>query len=80
MLYFLIFMLAYLFVILIILVAIDGLTNNYPKHTEDRSFLFHVYAGDKAWHKSVDGSQATARVRHSPDFSIAQGGREFWER
>ena len=80
MLYFLIFMFAYLFVVLIILIAIDSLTNNYPKHTEDRSFLFHVYAGDKAWHKSVNGSQATARVRHSPGFSIAQGGIEFRER
>ena len=80
MLYFLIFMLAYLFVILIILVAIDGLTNNYPKHTEDRLFLYHIYAGNQALHKSVDGSQETTRGRHSSDFSIAQGGREFWER
>jgi len=79
MLYFLIFMLAYLFAILIILVAIDSLTDNYPKHTEDRLFLYRIYGGNQAWHKSVDGSEETTRVRHSSDFSIAQGGREFRE-
>ena len=64
MLYFLIFMFAYLFVVLIILIAIDSLTNNYPKHAEDKSFLSHVYVRDQACHKSVDGFQEAARVRY----------------
>lgn len=80
MLYFLVFMLVSLFVILIILFIIDGWTNNYPKHIEDRSFLAHVYARNQRWPESVDCSRADARGWRSPDSSIERSKGKSWER